>query len=158
MLPQVTVELFQTEIVHFFHIKEDALFQNAHGILHGTLVLGLLHLGRENDSVVMFGPFGVILIQLRIDPVLVGNDSLLAVVAHDQGRNTAEILQRIVVDGDPLRLLGGDHALRIDVLGIREDGNENHNVQNLTGQMIHHLEGLSGKIHFHLLSNDSIEV
>ena len=43
-----------------------------------------------------------------------GNDGLLAVVADHEGRDTAKIPQGIVVIGsDPLRLFGGDHALRL---------------------------------------------
>ena len=81
MLPEIPVELFQTEIVHFLHVMEEPLFQNTHGIFNGTLVLGLLYLGRKDNGVVVFRPLCVVPVQLRVDPVFIGNDGLLAVVA-----------------------------------------------------------------------------
>lgn len=137
---------------------EEALFQDTNGILYRTLVLGLPDLGWKNDRMVVLGPFSVILVQFRSYPVPVGNDSLLAIVADDQRRYAAKIRQSIVVDGNPLRLLGGDHPFGINVLGIRKDGYKNHNLHGLPGEWIHHAEGLSGEIHFHLLANDGVEM
>ncbi len=85
--PEVTVELVEAEVIHLLQVMEDTLLQNAHGIFNGTLVLGPFDLGWEDDSVVMFCPFCIILVQLRVDPVPVGNDSLLAVVTDHQSRN-----------------------------------------------------------------------
>ena len=69
----------------------------------------------------MFCPLSIILVQLRVDPVLAGNDGLLAVVADYQWRNAAKIFQGVAIDGNPRRLLGRDHSLCIDVLRIREN-------------------------------------
>ena len=158
MLPEVSVELLQTEVVHLLHVVKESLFQDANGILHGTLVLGFLNFGRQDNRVVVLSPFCVILVQLRGDPVPVGNNGLLAVVADDQRRNAAEVCQGIVVDGNPLRLLGGDHSLGINVLGIRKNCYEDNDLHYLTGKRIYHLKGFPGKIHFHLLANDGIEM
>ena len=107
---------------------------------------------------VVLGPFGIVFVQLRRDPVLVGDDGMLAVVADDQRRGTAKIQERIVVDGNPLRLLRGNHALRIDELRIRQDGYEDNDLRELAGEMIYHLKGLSSEIRLHLLSDDGVEV
>ena len=156
--PEVTVELLQAEIVHFLHVVKEALLQNADGIFNGTLVLRLPHLGRENHCVVVLRPFCVVLVQLRLDPVPVRNDSLLAVVANDQGRDTSKIRQGVVVDLDPLRLLCGYHPLSVDVLRVRENGDEDHDLYDFSGEPIYQMKGLPGKVHFHLLANDSIEM
>ena len=116
MLPKIPVELLQTEIVHLLHVVEKAFLQNPNGILNGTLVFGLLHLGRKDNGVVVLSPLGIGRVQIRRNPVLVGNDGLLTVVAYDQRRDTAKILESIVVDRNPLRLLGRNHAFRIDEL------------------------------------------
>ena len=62
MLPKVTVELLHTEVVHFLHVMEEALFHDANSILYRTLVLGLLYFGRQNDRVVVLSPFSIILV------------------------------------------------------------------------------------------------
>lgn len=77
MLPEIPVELFQTEIVHFHHVMEESLFQNADGIFDGTLVLGFLYLGRKDNGVVVFCPLCIILVQLRVDPVLLAMTACL---------------------------------------------------------------------------------
>ena len=64
----------------------------------------------------MFRPFRVVPVQFRLDPVLVSDDRLFAVVAYDQGRDSSEDPERPVVDLDPLRLFCGDHPLRVDKL------------------------------------------
>lgn len=97
MLPEIPVELFQTEIVHFLHVMEESLFQNADGIFDGTLVLGFLYLGRKDNGVVVFCPLCIILVQLRVDPVLVGDDGLLAVVADHQSRNTPKYCKALLL-------------------------------------------------------------
>ena len=158
VLPKVTVELLQTEVVHFLHVVEETLFQNANSILYRALVLGLLYFGRQDDRVVVFSPFSVILVQFWGNPVSVCNDSLLAIVADDQRRYTTKIRQSIVVYSDPLRFLGGEHSFCVNVLGIRKNSYEDNDLQNLTGEWIHHAEGLSGEVHFHLLTNDGVEV
>ena len=106
----------------------------------------------------MLGPLGIVLVQFRRDPVLVSDDGLLAVVADDKRRNAAEIPERIVVNGDPLRLLGENHPFRIDKLRIRQHGYKDDDLHELAGEMIYHLKGLPGEIHLHLLSDDSVEV
>lgn len=158
MQPEVAVELLQAEIVHLLHVMEEALFQNPDGVLNRALVLGLSHLCGQDDRVVVFGPLRIVLVQFRRDPVLVSDDGLLAVVADDKRRDTAKIQERIVVDGDPLRLLCGNHALRVDELRIRQHGYEDDDLYELTGEMIYHLKGLPSEIHLHLLSDDSVEV
>ena len=52
----------------------------------------------------------------------------------------------------------GYHALRIDVLGIRQYRYKNHDGHDLASQMVYHLEGLSGEVYLHLLANDGIEM
>ena len=62
MLPEVSVELLQTEVIHLIHVVEEALLQNTNSILYGTLVLGFLHLGGQDNRVVVLSPFCVILV------------------------------------------------------------------------------------------------
>ena len=156
--PEVTVELLQAEIVHFLHVVKEALLQNADDIFNGTLVLRLPHLGRENHCVVVLRPFCVVFVQLRLDPVPVRNDSLLAVVANDQGRDTSKILQGVVVDLDPLRLLCGYHPFSVDVLGVRENGNEDYDLYDFSGEPFHQMKGFPGKVYFHFLANDGVKM
>ena len=128
MLPKVTVELLKTEVVHFLHVMEEALFQDTNGILNRALVFGLPDLGWKNDRMVVLGPFRIILVQFRGDPVPVGNDSLLAVVTDNQCRYPAKIRHGIVVDRNPLRLLGGNHPFCVDVLRVRKNGYEDNDL------------------------------
>ena len=116
--PKVIIELFQTEILVLLHIMENALFQNANSIFHGTLVLRLLYLDRENERVVVFRPLGVISVQFRGDPVTVCNHGLLAVVADNKCRNATKVLQSMVIHRNPLRLPRRGYSLRINVLGV----------------------------------------
>ena len=51
---------------------------------------------------IMIIPCCIILIQIRINPIFVGSNGLLAVIAYNNGRNTTKIVQRMVVDLDPL--------------------------------------------------------
>ena len=99
-------------------IMENALFQNANSIFHGTLVLRLLYLGRENERVVVLRPLGVIPVQFRGDPVTVCNHGLLAVVADNKRRDATKVLQSMVIHRNPLRLPRRGHSLRINVLGV----------------------------------------
>lgn len=93
MSPKVSVEPLQAEVVHFLHVVEETFLQDTNGILYRTLVLRLPDLGWKNNRVVMLGPFSVILVQFRGDPVPIGNDSLLAVVTDNQCRYAAQIRQ-----------------------------------------------------------------
>ena len=43
------------------------------------IILRVLDLGRQDNRVIVFCPFRIVLVELRLDPVLVGDDSLLAV-------------------------------------------------------------------------------
>ncbi len=156
--PEVTVELFQTEIVHLLHVVEEPLLQNTNGISHRTLLLGLLHLGGQDDGVVVLSPLGIVLVQFRRDPVPVGDDSLFAIVAYNQCRNAAEIAESVVINSDSLRLLRGNHAFCIDDLRIRKNGDEYYTLYDLAGETIQHLKGFPGKVHLHLLSDDGVEV
>ena len=158
MLPQVPVELLQTEVAHILHIMEESLFQNAYRIFYGTFIPGLFDFGRKDRRAVMFSPLSIIPVQLRIDPVTVGNNGLLAVVADNQCRYPAKIRQGIVVDSDPLRFFGGEHPFCIDVLRVRKDRHKDNDLLHLTGERIHHVKGLSGEVHLHLLSDDGIEM
>ena len=69
VLPEVTVKLLQTEVVHFLHVVEEPSFQNANCIFYRALVPGLLYFGRQDDRVVVFNTFSVILVQLQGNPV-----------------------------------------------------------------------------------------
>lgn len=128
MPPEVPVKLLKAEIGHLFHVVEEPLLQYSDGVLNRALVFRFPHLGRQDDGVVVLSPFGVVLVQFRRDPVLVGNNGLFAVIADNQRRNTSKILQRAVVDLDPLRFLGRDHPFGVDVLRIRKDGDKDDNL------------------------------
>lgn len=87
-----------------------------------------------------------------------GSNGLLAVVADNQCRYSAKIRQGIVVDSDPLRFFGGEHPFCIDVLRVRKDRHKDNDLLHLTGERIHHVKGLSGEVHLHLLGDDGIEM
>ena len=47
---------------------------------------------------IVFGPFRVVPVQFRLDPVLVSDDRLFAVVTYDQWRDSSKGPERPVVD------------------------------------------------------------
>ena len=95
--PEILVELFQREILTGSQCMEYTAFQDAYSIFHVALHLGFAHFGRHDDRVIMLRPFSIILVQDGFNPILVRQHRLLAIVADDQGRNTAEITECVVV-------------------------------------------------------------
>ncbi len=137
---------------------KEPLFENADGIFHRRFETGFPDLGGKDHRVVVLRPFSVVLIQLRLDPVLVRDHGLFAVIAHNDGRNTAKGFQRVVIDLDPLHLLCGFHAFRINVLGIRKDRNKHDDWCDLASKAVDTVEGLACEINLHRLGDHCCEV
>ena len=78
-LPKVVIEPLQREVAHIFQVVEEPFFHNAYSVLDTAFVFGLLHLRGKDRCMIMIRPLGIILIQVRIDPVLIGKNGLLAV-------------------------------------------------------------------------------
>ena len=112
---------------------EKALFKDAYGVFYRTLVFWLTNLCRQDNRLVMFRPFSIILIQLRCDPILVCYDRLLAVISDYKRGNSAKVVQGMVIYIDPLGFLCRKHSLRIYVLRIRQNGNKHHNGIDFAG-------------------------
>lgn len=104
-VPQIPVELFYAEILPLLHFVEETFLEDAHSILNRTLVFRFVDLYRQDDCLVVLSPFGIIIIQYRSDPVLICGNGLLTVVSDYQHRNSAKIIQNVVVHIDPLWLL-----------------------------------------------------
>ena len=82
---------------------EESLLKDSHRIFNAALIFGLPDFCRDNGSMIVLGPCGIIFVKIRLDPVLVGYDSLFAVVAYDDCRDASELTQSMVVYFDPLR-------------------------------------------------------
>ena len=91
-LKKISVELFKAEITVFFQIMKETFFQYANCILNTTLIFGFTYFRRKNNRMIVFSPFGVILIKIRIDPVFIGDYSLFAIIAYSNGRNTLKVV------------------------------------------------------------------
>ena len=80
-LPEILVKLFQREILAFFKFVEESFFQNSNSVFYGAFELRLANLGWQNNGTIVISPVSIILIQLRLDPVLIDNNGLLTVIA-----------------------------------------------------------------------------
>ena len=149
--PEILIELFEREIPAFLQIVKDSFFENADRVFYRGFETGLPNLRRKDHRMVMFRPFSVILIQFRLDPVLVRDHGLLAVIAYHDGRYTAKSLKRVVVNLDPLHLLCGFHALSVNVLGIRKDRDKHDDRRDLAGKAVDQVEGLACEVDLHRL-------
>ena len=58
---------------------EESLLKNTNCVFYAAFPFGLANLGREDNGVVVLCPCGIILIQIWIDPILIGSYSLLAI-------------------------------------------------------------------------------
>ena len=132
---------------------KESFFKDANRIFHGTFELWFSHLGRNNRSTVMFGPVCIIFIERWMNPVIIGNNSLFAVITNNDGWNSAVEFQRIIVYLNPLWLFCRYHTFRVNHLWIRKNCNKNYNVHDLSSQPVNHFKGLTGEIHLHGLSN-----
>ena len=95
--------------------------------IFSPITLGFAYLGRQYHCMIMLSPCCIILIQVRIDPIFVGSNGLLAVIAYDNGRYTAKVVQCMVVDLNPLGFTGGDHPFCIDILRIGQNCYKHNN-------------------------------
>ena len=68
-------------------------FQNTDRVLYRTLVFWLFYFCRQNNGVIMFCPLSIVFVEIWLNPILVGDNSLLTVVAYDDGRYAPEIFQ-----------------------------------------------------------------
>ena len=60
---------------------EEAFLQNTDCIFYRTFELRLPDFRWKDDRAIMVCPVGIILVQFRLDPVLVDDNSLLAIIA-----------------------------------------------------------------------------
>ena len=59
---------------------EEALLENAYCVFYRTLEFRLTDLRRKNNSAIVVSPVSIILVQFRLDPVLINDNSLFTVV------------------------------------------------------------------------------
>ena len=107
---------------------------------------------------VMISPCSIILVQVGIDPIFVGSNGLFAVIAYNNGRNTAKIVQCMVVDLNPLGFTGGDHPFCIDILRIGQNCYKHNNGRDLAGKFVDQLKSFACKVNFHLLSDHRLDM
>ena len=79
-LPEILIELFQRKILALFKLVEKSFFKDAYCVFHGTFELRFADFCRKNDRAVMVSLVGIILIQLRFNPVLINDDSLFTII------------------------------------------------------------------------------
>lgn len=106
-----------------------------------------LHLRRGNYSIIVFSPGLKVLVECRVNPVLVFRDSNLAVVRSDSCRDTAEVVQCVIVDSEPVLYLAFCHSLGIEVFTVGQGCNEDsHLGRVLRGRTVMDNERLPGVI------------
>ena len=106
---------------------------------------------------VIISPCYIILIQIRIDPIFVGCNGLL-VIAYENSRYTAKIVQCMVVDLNPLGFTGGDHPFCIDILRIGQNCYKHNNGRDLASKFVDQLKSFACKVNFHLLSDHRLDM
>ena len=84
---------------------EEALLENAYCVFYRTLEFRLTDLRRKNNSAIVISPVSIILVQFRLDPVLINDNSLFTVVTDYLSRNSTKVIQCVIVDLDPLWFL-----------------------------------------------------
>lgn len=103
--PQILIKLINTEILMLLHLMEKAFFEDAYSVFYRALEFWFADFRWQDDCLIMLSPFGVILIQLRSDPVLICDSGLLAIIADHKCRYSLKVIQSMVVHINPLGLL-----------------------------------------------------
>ena len=102
LLKKIIVELFECKIPVFFKVVEDTFFQDTDSIFNTALVFGFPYFSRKNNCMVMISPFSIVFVKIRINPVFIGDYSLFTVVTYNNGRNSSEVTECVIVCFDPL--------------------------------------------------------
>ena len=105
LFPEILVQVIQAEVLPFFKDVEQPFLENLYSSLDMVLVSWVFDLRGEDSCPIVLCLFRIVFVDLRIDPVLVGDHCLLAVIRNNDCRDASEEIQSVIVNADPLRLL-----------------------------------------------------
>lgn len=97
LLPKVLIELLQSRVSAFLKIVEESFLQDADCVFYRRFEFRFSYFCRKNYCMIMLCPFGIILIEFRLDPILIRNHGLLAVITYNNGRDASKGFQSVVL-------------------------------------------------------------
>ena len=118
LLPENRVQFFKGIERHVLHIDQNMHIDDADMSFHIRFPAGRTYFRRLDDCTVVFRPCLKVSVQRRTHPVFVLGNRYLAVIGSNRLRDTAKVVQRIVVDTEPVGNITAGHALDVEVVAV----------------------------------------